>query len=99
MAHTCVSVLWRCQKLNRLLLLPMMSRVGGCAKLWGRCAMTSPNHPSGTDCLTEIMQNRQVYISKLAQGMLNETDVHVGTLCHRLPPLRTLINLIWSRLS
>lgn len=67
----------------------------------GRAVMTSAKHPSGTDRLTEVMHllDAEVYInlqcdeplvrsediSKLAQGMLADSSIQVGTLCHRLP--------------
>nr|WP_321465881.1 3-deoxy-manno-octulosonate cytidylyltransferase [uncultured Desulfobulbus sp.] len=67
----------------------------------GRSVMTSDHHPSGTDRLTEVMQalEADIYInlqcdeplvrsediSKLAQGMLADSSVQVGTLCHCLP--------------
>jgi 3-deoxy-manno-octulosonate cytidylyltransferase (CMP-KDO synthetase) len=63
----------------------------------GRCVMTSPDHPSGTDRLTEVMGLIQadIYINlqcdeplirpediaALAEGMRAETAVQVGTLC------------------
>ncbi|MBM9613665.1 NTP transferase domain-containing protein [Desulfobulbus rhabdoformis] len=67
----------------------------------GQAIMTSTQHPSGTDRLTEVMQTlkadiyislqcdeplvRPEDISKLAQGMLADSSVQIGTLCHRLP--------------
>lgn len=67
----------------------------------GRCVMTSPNHPSGTDRLAEVMAqvDAEIYINlqgdeplvrpeditRLAQGMWTDTSVQVGTLCHALP--------------
>jgi len=67
----------------------------------GQCVMTSPHHPSGTDRLTEVMAmvSAEVYInlqcdeplvrpgdvSVLAQGMLSDPELQVGTLCCPLP--------------
>jgi 3-deoxy-manno-octulosonate cytidylyltransferase (CMP-KDO synthetase) len=67
----------------------------------GQVLMTTAKHPSGTDGLTEVMQalKADIYtnlqcdeplvrpddISKLAQGMLADSSVQIGTLCHRLP--------------
>lgn len=67
----------------------------------GRCVMTSVQHPSGTDRLTEVMKTLEanIYInlqcdeplvrpediSKLAQGMFADSSIQVGTLCHCLP--------------
>lgn len=64
----------------------------------GTCVMTSPDHPSGTDRLAEVMAqiDADVYINlqgdeplvrpgditKLAAGMLTDASVQVGTLCH-----------------
>lgn len=64
----------------------------------GRVQMTSPDHPSGTDRLVEVMStlNADIYINlqgdepmvrpsdiaKLAYGMLADKSVQVGTLCH-----------------
>ena len=64
----------------------------------GRCVMTSPDHPSGTDRLCEVMKQIEadVYINlqgdeplvrpadivQLAQGMFADSAVQVGTLCH-----------------
>ena len=64
----------------------------------GRCVMTSPDHPSGTDRLAEVMTQVEadVYINlqgdeplvrpgdiaKLAAGMWADPTVQVGTLCH-----------------
>ena len=67
----------------------------------GRCVMTSPDHPSGTDRLAEVMTQLEadVYINlqgdeplvrpediaKLAAGMWADASVQVGTLCHAIP--------------
>jgi 3-deoxy-D-manno-octulosonate cytidylyltransferase len=65
---------------------------GGC------CLMTSINHPSGTDRLTEVMDlvEADIYInlqcdepmvrptdiSALSSGMMADSSIQVGTLCH-----------------
>lgn len=67
----------------------------------GRCIMTSPDHLSGTDRLVEIMMqvDADVYINLqgdeplvrpadielLISGMLTESGIDVGTLCHPMP--------------
>jgi 3-deoxy-D-manno-octulosonate 8-phosphate phosphatase (KDO 8-P phosphatase) len=64
----------------------------------GRCVMTSPDHPSGTDRLAEVMEqvDADIYvnlqgdepmvrpsdIAKLVEGMIADHAVQVGTLCH-----------------
>ncbi|HEK1009818.1 TPA: 3-deoxy-manno-octulosonate cytidylyltransferase [Pseudomonas putida] len=64
----------------------------------GVCVMTSPDHPSGTDRLAEVMAqvDADIYINlqgdeplvrpsdieALAAGMLADASVNVGTLCH-----------------
>ena len=66
----------------------------------GRCVMTSPEHPSGTDRLVEVMQtvDADIYINLqgdeplvrpgdialLADGMRADSSVQVGTLCHAI---------------
>ena len=66
----------------------------------GRCVMTSPEHPSGTDRLAEVMQtvDADIYINLqgdeplvrpgdialLAEGMRADSAVQVGTLCHAI---------------
>lgn len=67
----------------------------------GRCVMTSPDHPSGTDRLAEVMRqvDADIYvnlqgdepmvrpgdIATLAAGMWADSAVQVGTLCHAIP--------------
>lgn len=64
----------------------------------GRCVMTSPDHPSGTDRLAEVMAQvpADIYVNlqgdeplvrpedvqKLVDGMRADAAVSVGTLCH-----------------
>ena len=66
----------------------------------GRCVMTSPEHPSGTDRLAEVMRtvDADIYINLqgdeplvrpddialLAEGMRADSAVQVGTLCHAI---------------
>jgi 3-deoxy-manno-octulosonate cytidylyltransferase (CMP-KDO synthetase) len=66
----------------------------------GECVMTSPDHPSGTDRLAEVMDkvDADIYINlqgdeplvrpediaKLSAGMLQDASVQVGTLCHAI---------------
>jgi len=68
----------------------------------GHCVMTSADHLSGTDRLTEVMTlvDADVYINlqcdeplvrpgdiaKLAAGMWADKSVQVGTLCHPISP-------------
>lgn len=67
----------------------------------GQCIMTSPDHPTGTDRLVEVMQqiDADVYINLqgdeplvrpadielLVSGMQADPGIDVGTLCHPLP--------------
>ncbi|WP_284336509.1 3-deoxy-manno-octulosonate cytidylyltransferase [Comamonas sp. NoAH] len=64
----------------------------------GQCVMTSPEHPSGTDRLAEVMAQvpADIYVNlqgdeplvrpsdvqRLVDGMLSDASVAVGTLCH-----------------
>ncbi len=64
----------------------------------GKCVMTSPDHPSGTDRLAEVMRqvDADIYINlqgdeplvrpgdiaALAEGMWADPSAQVGTLCH-----------------
>lgn len=66
----------------------------------GHCIMTSAEHPSGTDRLSEVMKQVEadIYINlqgdeplvrpedieKLASGMIADGSVSVGTLCHHI---------------
>ncbi|MDY4312257.1 3-deoxy-manno-octulosonate cytidylyltransferase [Pseudomonas putida] len=66
----------------------------------GECVMTSADHPSGTDRLAEVMTQidadiyinlqgdeplvRPADIEALAAGMLLDSSVSVGTLCHTI---------------
>ena len=78
------------------------ARVADVVKAFGgRCVMTSPDHPSGTDRLAEVMAQVQadIYINlqgdeplvrpgdiaTLAAGMWADASVQVGTLCHAIP--------------
>lgn len=74
-------------------------RVAEAARAFGgECLITSPDHPSGTDRLAEVMSQveadiyinlqgdeplvRPEDIATLAEGMLADPSVQVGTLCH-----------------
>lgn len=74
-------------------------RVAEAARAFGgECLITSPDHPSGTDRLAEVMTQieadiyinlqgdeplvRPEDIATLAEGMLADPSVQVGTLCH-----------------
>lgn len=74
-------------------------RVAEAARVFGgECLITSPDHPSGTDRLAEVMTQieadiyinlqgdeplvRPEDIATLAEGMLADPSVQVGTLCH-----------------
>lgn len=78
------------------------ARVADAVKAFGgRCVMTSPDHPSGTDRLAEVMAQveadiyinlqgdepmvRPEDIATLAEGMRADPSVQVGTLCHAIP--------------
>ncbi|WP_238738913.1 3-deoxy-manno-octulosonate cytidylyltransferase [Pseudomonas putida] len=66
----------------------------------GNCVMTSADHPSGTDRLVQVMSqiDADIYINlqgdeplvrpsdidTLAQGMLSDPSVNIGTLCHAI---------------
>lgn len=68
----------------------------------GRCVMTSPDHPTGTDRLVEVMHTTEadIYINLqcdeplirpgditwLAEGMQADSAVQIGTLCHPISP-------------
>jgi 3-deoxy-manno-octulosonate cytidylyltransferase (CMP-KDO synthetase) len=69
-------------------------------KFGGVAVMTSPDHPSGTDRMVELLEDfkAEIYINLqgdeplvcpedincLVEGMRREIDVEVGTLCHRI---------------
>ncbi|MBX8513268.1 3-deoxy-manno-octulosonate cytidylyltransferase [Pseudomonas cichorii] len=74
-------------------------RVADAARCFGAaCVMTSPDHPSGTDRLAEVMGqiDADIYVNlqgdeplvrpadivTLVKGMLADASVQVGTLCH-----------------
>lgn len=76
-------------------------RVAEAARAFGgECLITSPDHPSGTDRLAEVMTQieadiyinlqgdeplvRPEDIATLAEGMLADPSVQVGTLCHAI---------------
>jgi len=76
-------------------------RVADAVKAFGgHCVMTSPDHPSGTDRLAEVMMQIEadIYINLqgdeplvrsddidlLAKGMLDDPAIQVGTLCHEI---------------
>jgi 3-deoxy-D-manno-octulosonate 8-phosphate phosphatase (KDO 8-P phosphatase) len=78
-------------------------RVGAIVHAFGGvCVMTSPEHPSATDRLAEVMTQvdadlyidlqqdqplvRPADLAALAAGMWAHPSVQVGTLCHRIPP-------------
>lgn len=72
----------------------------------GRCVMTSPDHPSGTDRLTEVMAqvSADIYVNlqgdeplvrpgdvqRLVEGMRADAGVAVGTLCHAVDAAEAL---------
>ncbi len=67
-------------------------------KFGGECLLTSPDHQSGTDRLTEVMNyvDADIYINlqgdeplvrpedidTLTTGMISDSSVSIGTLCH-----------------
>ena len=72
----------------------------------GRCVMTSADHPSGTDRLAEVMAQvpADIYVNLqgdeplvrpedvqlLVAGMLADSSVSVGTLCHSIEATEAL---------
>ena len=72
----------------------------------GRCVMTSPDHPSGTDRLAEVMEQvrADIYVNlqgdeplvrpedvhRLVEGMVADVSVAVGTLCHSIEAAEAL---------
>lgn len=86
---------------QRVLIATDDVRVADAARAFGgECLITSPDHPSGTDRLAEVMAQveadiyinlqgdeplvRPEDIAALAEGMLADPSVQVGTLCHHI---------------
>lgn len=94
----------RALKVSRVALVLVATddvRVANAVRAFGGiCVMTSPDHPSGTDRLAEIMRyiEADIYVNlqgdepmvrpedieKLAAGMWADSSVQVGTLCHTI---------------